>query len=119
MRCSRARTPSLDSTNDERRHFCVISFARSLMMWAVLVGERELARALWTQTPDPLRSALVASLLSRQVAINIFHSLGHEAATLFEDAAVYEGWAEGLLEQSDEKEARVHVHARAPLLFCV
>ena len=47
-----------------------------LMIWAVLVGSREMARELWGQTTDPLRSALVASLVCRQVAVRIFNKVG-------------------------------------------
>ena len=78
-----------------------------LMMWAVMVGEQELARELWRQTPDPLRSALLAALVCRQIAISFFGSVGAEAETLLEHADAYEDWAVGLIAQADLKEARV------------
>eukprot|EP00966_Prymnesium_polylepis_P194760 4514846-Prymnesium_polylepis.1 len=77
-----------------------------IMMWAALVGEIEIARCLWAKTSDPLRAALVASLVSRQVAVNVFDDVGHEAEKLNEHAKIYEDWAVGLLESCDEKEAR-------------
>ncbi|KAL1503694.1 hypothetical protein AB1Y20_012167 [Prymnesium parvum] len=78
-----------------------------LMMWAVLVREVDIARELWGQTEDPLRATLVASLLCRQIAVNAFDSTGFEADRFFEDAAMYEEWAVGLLDEAERKEARI------------
>ena len=72
-----------------------------LMMWAVLVGERELARQLWSQTADPLRAALMASLLCRQIRKTVFGGVGAEAGELEADADIYEDWAVGLIDQAE------------------
>ena len=77
-----------------------------LMIWAVLVGSRDMARELWGQTTDPLRAALVASLVCRQIAVRIFHKVGHEAETLLADADFYEDYAFGIIDKAEEKEAR-------------
>ena len=45
-----------------------------LMVWAVLLGERELARHLWARTAQPLRSALMAARLSRQIVAKLQQS---------------------------------------------
>ena len=71
-----------------------------LMMWAVLIGEIELARHLWCKASQPLRAAIIASRVSRQIAARLSNmsanSLEYEKK-LEENAKAYEGWATGLL----------------------
>lgn len=69
-------------------------------MWAVLISERELARLLWSKTEDPLRAALMASVLCRQIKDSVFYGVGQEAETLDADAELYEDWAVGLIDQA-------------------
>jgi len=63
-----------------------------LMIWAVLVGERPLARVLWMKTNEPMRAALVAARLSRRLSEQRQVHSASEAAELLEDSAAYEEW---------------------------
>ena len=75
-----------------------------LMMWAVLVAEPQIARALWHRVEQPLRAALLASRVAREAA---GRSSGLLASKLRRDADEYERWAIGLLDTADSTEAHL------------
>lgn len=71
--------------------------AADLMMWAVMNGELGLARLLWSRADEPMRAAINASRLCR----NMSRALGEghtEAGRLSEHAREYEAWACGTLD---------------------
>ena len=80
-----------------------------LMMWAVLCGEPDLARALWQRCEAPLRCALLASVVARAVSRSAGAATFSFAVAegLARDADIYEGWAIGLLEQATDAEAHL------------
>jgi len=62
-----------------------------LMIWAVLIGNIELARRMWAKTRQPIRAALMASQLCRSLSKS-----GHlfsESKDLLEMSETYERWA--------------------------
>ena len=69
-----------------------------LFLWAVLLSQQELAKTLWTQCEDPLRLALLASLLCKQLISKLDD--GIEKDELREQADAYEEWASLLLEEA-------------------
>ena len=42
-----------------------------IFLWAVLVGQPEIAGLLWTKTEDPLRMAVYASLFCKKMAADM------------------------------------------------
>ena len=73
-----------------------------LFLWAVLLSQQELAKLLWARCDDPLRLALIASLLCKQL---MEKRDGIEKEELGAQAAEYERWAEELLEEAPEEDA--------------
>ena len=80
-----------------------------LLIWAVLCGEPSLARALWERSEDPLRTAILASVVARSVARSAGAATFSFAVAqgLARDAATYESWAISLLEHATDAEAHV------------
>ena len=73
---------------------------QDLFLWAVLVGQPEIASLLWRKTEEPLRMAIYASLFCRKMASG--KNEGIEKAELEEQALEYEDWAMALLEEAEE-----------------
>ena len=80
-----------------------------LLIWAVLCGEPSLARALWERSEDPLRTAILASVVARSVARSAGAATFSFAVAqgLARDATTYESWAISLLEHATDAEAHV------------
>ena len=74
-----------------------------LMMWAVCVGDRRIARAMWRECEQPLRAAIVAARLARSLATSL--SRPDSRATFRADADVYESLAMGVLDVATGAEA--------------
>ena len=88
-----------------------------LMMWAVLVGEPEIARHLWTKVTQPLRAALLATRVCRMLVAGMRDSGATtfaEEQSLEADAMMYESWATGLLDEIDEKGAAAALLTSVP-----
>ena len=74
-----------------------------LVVWAVVSGQCEMAKGLWTKTREPLRSALNAiklALLNAQCESSQIRARKWE-----EDARQYEMWAEGILSNMEVEHA--------------
>jgi hypothetical protein len=72
-------------------------------MWAVLIGEPELAKLLWTKTKEPMRMAILASRAMAQLQDELGDVL--EADQIEEQKNMYEDWAVGVLQTC--KDARM------------
>ena len=72
-----------------------------IFLWAVLLSQQELAKLLWARCDDPLRLALLASLLCKQLMAKCD---GIEKEELGEQAAEYERWAAELLDEVEAKD---------------
>ena len=68
-----------------------------IFLWAVLVGQPEIAGLLWTKTEDPLRMAVYASLFCKKIAADMPECT--EKTELLSDAEMYETWAMDLLDE--------------------
>ena len=85
--------------------FYSLSFS-DLMVWAVLIGDVELAEVFWASSGssnrgDPIRLALIASQMSMRAAeVAIL-----ERADYVRNAAVFETWAIELLRKCDESDS--------------
>ena len=75
-----------------------------LMAWAIVIGERRMAKALWTETDQPLRAAIIAARLARHLANTSF---GRAAKRYSEDADAYEEMAVGVLNSATGAEAHL------------
>jgi hypothetical protein len=67
-----------------------------LMMWAVLLGNQELARALWRRCLNPLRAAIAASRLCLKLRDTWGGAIREELQAAADE---YEAWAIGTLDQ--------------------
>jgi len=65
-----------------------------LMIWAALAGRTELCKAIWESAPHPIHSALVVSYIYRTLA----EFLPDNAASLLDDASMFEDFAIGVLD---------------------
>ena len=84
-----------------------LSFS-DLMLWAVLIGDLQLAEVFWcalgrSNRGDPIRLALLAAQTSTRAAEVAVLQRAHYAR----NAEVFEGWACELLRKCDESSARV------------
>jgi len=88
---------SIASTTHVRVH--------DLFYWAIMIGSDEFAYLLWQQCDKPAHTALLGSLLCKNIARRT--SAGSAKNRLLERAERMEGWAVGILDHSfDEKMAR-------------
>lgn len=62
-----------------------------LVLWAVLIGNIELARRMWSKTRQPMRAALIASQLCRSLSKK--NHLFSDSKDLLELSLEYERWA--------------------------
>ena len=88
-----------DTTDTEEKKLRCNWF--DLMMIAVLAGQQQLAKLLWVKVEEPLRAALMASLICQRAAA-VETGAGQEQWT--EQANTYENWAIALLSEADHAE---------------
>ena len=76
-----------------------------LMMWAVVVGQPELAKLLWAKVRSPMRSAIMAARMNASIELRLgADDLNAEELALRTD--LYEKWASGVLDEvKDRNEA--------------
>ena len=72
-----------------------------LMMWAVAVGQPDIARMLWKKTREPLRAGIMAARLAAQIK----DDLGPDSLELDEveeQSKLYEKWAAGVIDKVED-----------------
>ena len=83
------------------------------MMWAVVTGEEKLAYLLWKKTGEPMRCAIMAAFACRKIA----EDLGDDALEtpgVERQAALYESWAIGVLDEVKEPRLAVSLLTLVP-----
>ena len=83
-----------------------------LMMWAVLLGNKELARMLWRKTHEPMRAAIMA----RRLCYKMTNMCGPAFSDELQSAAdEFENWAIGILDQITRSEDAFDMLTCAPM----
>lgn len=85
-----------------------------LMLWAVLIGNIELARRMWSKTRQPMRAALIASQLCRSLSKK--NHLFSDSRDLLELSLEYERWAIKCLDSIPSAEEAMPLLALVPTI---
>ena len=84
-----------------------------LMMWAVVMGQPDLAKLLWAKVRSPMRSAIMAARMNAKIEARL--GADHlDAETLAVRTELYEQWASGVLDQVENKDEAIALLTLVP-----